>query len=94
MSNDDFRFPNITAAVGSGEADALAVVGVLLESETSAKQWMKTVRNKSGPDTRPIPVADGWAGAEMRVFTLSNSITTDGRTDGGTKPLIKLCVRN
>ena len=46
------------------------------------------------PDTRPIPVADGWAGAEMRVFTLSNSTTTDrptnqptnrptdGRTDG------------
>ena len=29
------------------------------------------------PDTRPIPVADGWAGAEMRIFTLSNSITTD-----------------
>ena len=27
-------------------------------------------------------VADGWAGAEMRVFTLSNSITmTDGPTD-------------
>ena len=38
------------------------------------------------PDTRPIPVADRWAGAEMRVFTLSNSITmtdreTNGRTD-------------
>ena len=36
---------------------------------------------KTRPDTRPIPVADGWAGAEMRVFTLSNSITTDGRMD-------------
>ena len=36
------------------------------------------------PDTRPIPVADGWAGAEMRVFTLSNSITMDRRTDGPT----------
>ena len=23
------------------------------------------------PDTRPISVADGWAGAEMRVFALS-----------------------
>ena len=34
------------------------------------------------PDTRPIPVADGWVGAEMRVFTLSNSITTDGWMDG------------
>ena len=40
--------------------------------------------NVTRPDTRPIPVADGWAGAEMRVFTLSNSITTDGPTDGRT----------
>ena len=49
-------------------------------------------------DTRPIPVADGWAGAEMRVFTLSNTIITDGPTDGQTdertKPLIELRVRN
>ena len=56
------------------------------------------------PDTRPIPVADGWAGAEMRVFILSNSIITDQRTngptdqrsngpiDGRTKPLIELLV--
>ena len=35
------------------------------------------------PDTRPIPVADRWAGVEMCVFILSNSITmTDGPTDG------------
>ena len=33
------------------------------------------------PDTQPIPVADWWAGAVMRVFTLSNSITTDQQTD-------------
>ena len=33
------------------------------------------------PHTRPIPVVDGWAGAEMRVFTLSNSITTDQPTN-------------
>ena len=54
------------------------------------------------PDTRPIPVADGLAGAEMRVFTLSNSITTDRptdqptdqRTDGRTKPLIESLVRD
>ena len=50
------------------------------------------------PDTWPIPVADGWAGAEMRVFTLSNSITTDrptdGPTDGRTKPLIESLVRD
>ena len=37
------------------------------------------------PDTRPIPVADGWAGTEMRVFTLLDSCSqTDGRTDGRT----------
>ena len=41
------------------------------------------------PDTRPIPVADGWAGAEMSVFALSQldhhgptNQPTDGRTDG------------
>ena len=53
---------------------------------------------KTRPDTRPIPVADGWAGAEMRVFTFSNSIITDRpmdrRTDGRTKPLTELCVCN
>ena len=36
------------------------------------------------PDTRPIPVADGWAGAEMRVFPLFDSSVTDRRTDGPT----------
>ena len=60
-------------------------------------------RMTTRPDARPIPVADGWAGAEMRVFTFSNSITmtdrrtderTDRRTDGRTKPLIELRVRN
>ena len=58
-------------------------------------------RMRTRPDTRPS-VADGWAGAEMRVFPLFNSITTDqptdqptdGRTDGRTKPLIELRVRN
>ena len=49
------------------------------------------------PDTRP-PVADGWAGAEMRVFPPFDSIITDRRTDGRTdrrtKPLIELRVRN
>ena len=41
------------------------------------------------PDTWPKPVADGWARAEMRVFALANSIITDGRTNGRTKPLIE-----
>ena len=39
---------------------------------------------KTRPDTRPIPVADGWAGAEMRVFTLFDSCSrTYRRTDKG-----------
>ena len=58
----------------------------------------KVVSKETRPDTRPIPVADGWAGAEMRVLTLSNSITTDrptnGPTDGRTKPLIESLVRD
>ena len=49
-------------------------------------------------DTRPIPVADGWAGAEMRVFPLfDSSVTdrpTDQPTDGRTKPLIESLVRD
>ena len=54
---------------------------------------------KTRPDTRPIPVADGWAGAELRVFTLFDSCSrtngrTDGRTDGRTKPLIESLVRD
>ena len=40
----------------------------------------KTARNSTRPDTRPS-VADGWAGAEMRVFTLFDSIVMDGPTD-------------
>ena len=40
-------------------------------------------RIETRPDTRPISVADGWAGAEMRVFTLFNSCSrTNGPTDG------------
>ena len=35
---------------------------------------------RTRPDTRP-PVADRWAGAEMRVFLLFDSIITDRRTD-------------
>ena len=43
-------------------------------------------RKQTRPDTRPISVADGWAGAEMRVFELSQLDhpygPTDRRTDG------------
>ena len=47
---------------------------------------MTTKTKGTRPDTRP-PVADGWAGAEMRVFTLFDSCSrtdgpTDRRTDG------------
>ena len=46
----------------------------------------KEMRKEARPDTRPIPVADGWAGAEMRVFTLFDSCSrTNGGTDGPTE---------
>ena len=45
------------------------------------------------PDTRPIPVADGWAGAEMRVFALSQ-LDHHGPTDGPTdRRKDKACYR-
>ena len=43
--------------------------------------WTKTFCGQTRPDTWPT-VADRWAGAEMRVFTLSNLIIKDQRTDG------------
>ena len=53
------------------------------------------------PDTRPIPVADGWAGAEMRVLAVSQlddpgrtNGPTDGPNDGRTKLLIESLVRD
>ena len=67
------------------------------ELRKEQKERIKGRKKKTRPVTRP-PVADGWAGAEMRVFTLSNSIITDRRTNGPTdqrtKPLIELRVRN
>ena len=40
------------------------------------------INEKTRPDTRPIPVADGWAGAEMHVFPLFDSCSrTDQPTD-------------
>ena len=41
----------------------------------------KTACNSTRPNTQPS-VADRWAQAEMRVFTLFYSIVTDGLTDG------------
>ena len=47
--------------------------------ERSWQEWTSAIV-KTRPDTRP-PVADGWAGAEMRVFPLFNSSVTDQPTD-------------
>ena len=77
-------------------------MNLLMENRFSKPVSMCTLSLSTRPDTRPIPVTDRWAGAEMRVFTLSNSITTDqptnqptnGRTDGRTKPLIESLVRD
>ena len=49
-------------------------------------------------DTRPVPVADGWAGAKMRVSPLSQLDDLNGetnrRTNRRTKPLIESLVRD
>ena len=42
------------------------------------------VNRRTRPDTRPIPVADGWAGAEMRFFALSQLDDLYGPTEGPT----------
>ena len=52
-----------------------------VETTEEELERKKRKRKRTRPDTRPIPVADGWAGAEMRVFPLFNSITTDRPTD-------------
>ena len=49
----------------------------------------KREREKNKAGYTAIPVTEGWAGAEMRVFTLFDSCSrtdrpTDGRTDGRT----------
>ena len=60
--------------------DILAIVdGEVIE--TDRLYWTEGACHITRPDTQPIPVADWWAGAVMRVFTLSNSITTDQQTD-------------
>ena len=54
------------------------------ERERKKNEKKKALKLRTRPDTRPIPVADGLAGAEMRGFTFSNSITRDGPMDGPT----------
>ena len=51
--------------------------------KTNNSDRTTAINQRTRPDTRPT-VADGWAGAEMRVSTLSNSIITDGWTNGQT----------
>ena len=63
------------------------------DKEKKKEREKKKEKERTRLDTRP-PVADGWAGAEMRNFPLFDSIITDRRTDGWTKPLIELRVRN
>ena len=62
-----------------------------------------TMAKRTRPDTRPIPVADGWAGAEMRIFALSqlddiyrltDRVTNRPTGDGRTKPLIESLGRD
>ena len=53
------------------------------KGDPSLNNSVEVMANKTRPDTRP-PVADGWAGAEMRVFPLFDSMVTDGRMDGPT----------
>ena len=57
--------------------------------EDSNKRRIEEEQKQTRPNTRPS-VADGWAGAEMRVFPLFDLMVTDRWT----KPLIELRVRN
>ena len=93
-----------TVAEYRREAEGYTNISVI-ENEANSKfkihlaylyvKWITVLlsQNRTRPDTRP-PVADGWAGVDMRVFPLFDSMVTNGRTDGRTKPLIELRVRN
>ena len=50
-------------------------------NKSKGLEMRKEIEGETRPDTRPIPVADGRAGAEMRVFPLFDSITMDQPTD-------------
>ena len=68
----------------------IAVIIALFTRLTDRLGGKETTR----PDTRPIPVADGWAEAELRVFPLFDSSVTDRPTDWRTKPLIESLVHD
>ena len=50
-----------------------------IDNETYLLVKNETEGNKVGYTA--IPVTDGWAGAEMRIFTLTNLITPDRQID-------------
>ena len=51
-------------------------------------------KERTRPETRSIPVADGWAGVEMCVFALSQLDHHDQQTNRRTKPFIESLVRD
>ena len=56
----------------------------LIAKITILLSYTEAYAMKTRPDTRPS-AADGWAGADMRVFPLFDlCLWTDGRTDGRT----------
>ena len=91
----------IGSSIGSLVHRMVMVLSTLREQPINCCSKTESGVNKAGYTA--IPVADGWAGAEMRVFTLFDLCTptdrrtnrpTDQRTDGRTKPLKELGVRN
>ena len=74
--NDGAKVDTNNAAVNAYCSICKKEVFIIPFSFTDAEKDRET-----RPDTRPS-VADGWAGAEMRVLPLFDSIITDRRTDG------------
>ena len=74
------------------ESVVLSLKAALVRVVTFLSPLNQMEENTTRPDTRPIPVADGWAGAEMRVFALTqldhlygvwtDQLPADGPTDG------------
>ena len=68
----------------SGQSFQLSQSLLIVRSkDTELKRTQIRGKEETRPDTRPS-VADGWAGAEMRVFPLFDSMVTDRPTNGRT----------